>query len=299
MSSSLGQLPMGDGGAPSGGSERLPPVLLTIVERLERLEQKYSVAQEPPSTPVPSAPASAAAAAVPMSQYLAGQSQRPHVQDEVTNADDDDDGGGQADAPQPAEQGEAAPRAHPLYQRLAPDVIADVGQAGFAEWLRTQAPQASWNNSRNLKECEVLAEALDALLLRDDRELAIEVLVRRFVGVRNSDKSGNWNFASVLSQHMSNRTLLRPHVMSAVLREAKNLSLLESGGYAARGRDTSGAGNRSRGGGRGGGQAGARPVQSSNGGRRSTSNAQSSSAASGQAAPASDQARAGGRDHGQ
>ena len=294
MSGSLSQLPAPDDGAPDGGADGLPAAIRLLVERVERLE----MGREQKSSGAQPAPASAAAG-VPMSQYLSSPSQPPPGQIDVTNLDDDDDAGGQDGAPQPAEHSEAAPRAHPLYQRLAPDVIADVGSAGFAEWLRTRAPQATWNNSRNLKECEVLAEALDALVLHKDSEHAIEVLVRRFVGVRNSDKSGNWNFASVLSQHMSNRTLLRPHVMSAVLREAKNLSLLESGGYAARVRDAGSASNRARGVGRGGGAAGARPVQSGNGGRRSTFNTQSSSAASGQAASASDQARAGGRDHGQ
>lgn len=79
-------------------------------------------------------------------------------------------------------------------------------------------------------ECEVLAEALDALVLKNDPAAAVEILVRRFVGVRNADKSGNWNFASVLASSMPRRTLLRPSVLSAVLREAKNLSLLENGG---------------------------------------------------------------------
>jgi hypothetical protein len=141
----------------------------------------------------------------------------------------------------PVVQAVAAPRPHPLFERLAPQIIEDVGPAGFKEWLRTDAPATGWRNNRNQKECATLAEALDALVLSKDVELAKEILARRFVGVWNADKSGNWNVAEVLAQSMPRRTLLRPSVISAVLREAKNLSLLEAGGLRIGARSGSGA----------------------------------------------------------
>ena len=60
-----------------------------------------------------------------------------------------------------------------LFQNLAPSVIADVGESGFREWLRLNHPTANWTNTRNLHECEVLAEALDALVLDQNTELAV------------------------------------------------------------------------------------------------------------------------------
>jgi hypothetical protein len=158
---------------------------------------------------------------VPVSQFLFGDD----------NGDEPDAGG---DLGGKAESSSSAvnPPQHPLFQRLAPQIIEDVGPAGFKEWMRTEAPAGEWSNNRNLRECEVLADALDALVLRKDADLATEILARRFVGVRNADVSGNWNFATVLAKNMSKRTLLRPQVMSAVLREAKNMSLLENGGKA-------------------------------------------------------------------
>jgi len=99
--------------------------------------------------------------------------------------------------------------------------------------MRNEAPKDGWKKLRNRNECEVLAQVLDALVVDGDSDAAIEILARRFVGVHRADQSGNWHFADVLAKDMPKRTLLRPAVLSCVLREAKNLTLLESGGYRA------------------------------------------------------------------
>ena len=205
-------------------------LLEDLIRRIDRLEQRKPVSEHP-ATPHPAAAnprASATASAsglapgVSVSQFLFGSGGE--------GVDEDEPAGPAGTSSASASASSLAPAPHPLHQRLAPQVIEDVGPAGFKEWLRSEAPADGWQNKRNLYECEVLAEALDALVLKDDPAAAVEVLVRRFVGVRNADKSGNWNFASVLASSAPRRTLLRPSVLSAVLREAKNLSLLEHGG---------------------------------------------------------------------
>jgi hypothetical protein len=196
----------------------------------------------------------------------------------------------------------SVPTLHPLFRPLAPEIIEDVGPGGFREWLRAEAPADSWKNARNQHECEVLADVLDELVLRNDTTAAIELLVRRFVGIRQADRSGNWNFAQVLSKGNPRRTLLRPSVMSAVLREAKNLSLLESGGRAnnsGRSNNSGAAANRA------GSKSGAQAAQSGRGGgnnrRRGGNNSNNSSnAAPSQAARgagSASAARAAGSEH--
>jgi len=285
-SSSLGFLPV-DNGAESSGSDsaaaeskhvpagdgRLEKVLEAMLSRLETLEKARS------APPAASSSAAAAPRGVPMSSYLRGgagrvlgqaarvpqQSSSSSIvlgfESEADDGDGNDEDGNEVAATNsvPLVSDPSAPRPHPLFERLAPQIISDVGRAGFKEWLRTQMAEYKWQKSRNLKECETLAEALDALVLEDDVELAKEILARRFVGVVNADQSGNWNVASVLAQNMSHRTLLRPTVLSAVLREAKNLSILENGAHKPkrsgnRGDSTDGDGTRwsGRGGGRGG-----------------------------------------------
>ena len=265
--SSLSRLPLnsnphdreldGDGdvkasdGIPSSGSgsgNNVEVLLKSLLDRMDRLEAAKSgssvssglslssglsgssVANRV-STPHPSAGTRSAGinrgGGSSVAQFLFGS----EGGDDVAEVGDDGiDVNGDPIAPSSASVSSTTPPSHPLFQKLAPQIIEDVGSAGFKEWLRTEAPTDQWTNKRNLHECEVLAEALDALVLKKDSDAAIEILARRFVGVRNADVSGNWNFASVLAKNMSRRTLLRPQVMSAVLREAKNLSLLENGG---------------------------------------------------------------------
>jgi hypothetical protein len=185
-----------------------------------------------------------------------------------------------------------APPGHPLFARLAPDIITDVGPSGFREWLRVEAPADGWTNKRNLYECEALAEALDELVFKGDADAATEILVRRFVGVRNADRSGNWNFAQVLAKNMPRRTLMRPAVMSAVLREAKNLSLLESGGRIAPPRRDGATPNRAAG---GNGGASANSGFGRGGPRRGANNATPPQAAHGAAAAPAPRAGDGGQ----
>ena len=227
---------------------RIFAALESFSTRMDALEKRKAVSERV-GTPHPAAgAAAAAAAAAPTRTRLFPGSSGVSVGEFIGLGGDDTDA-------EPADDeykrsgaaGSSGPPSadHPLFTRLAPDVIADVGSAGFREWLRAEAPVDTWTNKRNLHECELLADALDALVIKQDADAAIEILVRRFVGVRNADISGNWNFAQALSKNMSRRTLLRPSVMSAVLREAKNLSLLENGGRLPPSRRDGPAGNRS------------------------------------------------------
>ena len=207
-----------------------------------------------------------------------------------TGVDDDKYGGPSGVAP-------TGPAPHPLFRPLAPEIIEDVGPGGFREWLRAEAPADSWRNARNQHECEILADVLDELVLRHDPDAAVELLVRRFVGIRQADRSGNWNFAQVLAKGNPRRTLLRPTVLSAVLREAKNLSLLESGGRANNSnRANNGGGSAANN--RAGAKGGAQTAQSGRGGgnnnRRGKDNKSAKNAAPSQAARGAGSASAAG-----
>jgi len=251
------------------GSERVAALLERLVDRVERLEASRestsrSVRERPPT---PALPAASSAAAVSlglsaghsgprsMSAYLSGGARRVPIASSsaaaqnarVSGMDQDSDSDEDLDMDQPnapAAQPTVSQtvREHPLFVPLAPSIIQDVGKAGFQAWMRAEAPKEEWTKLRNRNECEVLAQVLDALVLDHDSTAAIEILARRFVGVKHADKSGNWHFADVLAKDMPKRTLLRPSVLSSVLREAKNLTLLENGGYNRAG-GGSGSGN--------------------------------------------------------
>ena len=223
---------------------RMAALLERLVDRVERLEASRvvpsrSVRDRPPTPAAASSAASLSlSAGLPgsssMSAFLSGGARRvpaTSVSAHVPVVSVDSDSEDEVD-PAPAPQAvSSAAREHPLYVPLAPSIIQDVGKAGFQAWMRAEAPKEEWTKLRNRNECEVLAQALDALVVDRDSEAAIEILARRFVGVKHADKSGNWHFADVLAKDMPKRTLLRPSVLSCVLREAKNLTLLESGGY--------------------------------------------------------------------
>ena len=235
------------------GSDRMATLLELLVNRVERLEASRaapsrSVQDRPPTpAPIPSASLSVSSASLSgprsMSAFLSGSARRvpiaapnvvaPSARVPITVPDSDSED--ESDPTASAQTSSSAAREHPLYGPQAPAIIQDVGKAGFQAWMRTEAPKEEWTKLRNRNECEVLAQALDALVLDHDSQAAIEILARRFVGVKHADKSGNWHFADVLAKDMPKRTLLRPAVLSSVLREAKNLTLLESGGYRAGG----------------------------------------------------------------
>jgi len=288
--------------APSSGDESMAALLA----RIEALERK----QRPPTPhPVAAHPRSLASSGSRRGQsvgtFLGGGASRVslHQQDSGdVKGDDDGDGvgyfndvddgddqtplavAGAGPSSYPSSSSAAAPATpiHPLHGPIAPSVLEDIGSGGFREWLRIEAPQSSWKNSRNLHEVTVLADALDALV-GGKHEDAIEILVRRFIGVRHADLSGNWNVAAALASDLPRRTLLRPSILSAVLREAKNLSLLERG-TTRRGVDGADAARGGRGRGRGRGRGGG-------------TNTQSHAATTGAAAHTEAQPRAGGGGH--
>jgi hypothetical protein len=259
-----GVVPGGSRGGSDSGSDRMVSLLERLVDRVERLEASQvgssrSVRDRPPTPALPATvPASlslSGGAAGPigssMSAYLSGGHRaarrvpsvlaRP-AHDSALDSDSEEEQESSPAAPAAATVG----REHPLFAALAPSIIQDVGKQGFQAWMRSEAPKEEWNKLRNRNECEVLAQVLDALVLDRDSDSAIEILVRRFVGVKHADHSGNWNFADVLAKDMPKRTLLRPAVLSCVLREAKNLTLLESGGYRASGSQQTGRSDRGR-----------------------------------------------------
>jgi len=259
---SLGALPAPASSSSSSpaSSASLEDTLKALVARMEAIERKNRPPTPHPVRVLAGSGPSGGARSQSVADYLgSGAGRVPSLGAEAKVDGDDDlydvDDGDQQPPLAPAASTStpttsAAAPVHPLHGRLAPSVLEDLGSSSFRDWLRTEAPQDSWNNPRNLREVTVLADAMDALV-NGDSDGAMEILVRRFLGVRHADIYGNWNYAAALSADLPRRTLLRPSVLSAVLREAKNLSLLENRQSSGRGGGSGTGGGRGRGRGRG------------------------------------------------
>lgn len=90
------------------------------------------------------------------------------------------------------------------YTQLAQECSEAVSlHGGFYKYIH----EREFRQPRNRHECESIARVLDKLIHEDgipvDRSLGIELLIRRLVGVQQSDASGDWTWAtaSELNDH--------------------------------------------------------------------------------------------------
>ena len=105
-------------------------------------------------------------------------------------------------------------------ERIAAEVVTSVlKQAGsFIFWIKC----VEWRSGRNRHEASVLGQTLDALLfegLEPDQSAAMEILVRRLVGVHEVDQGRDWSVAKALAWEGPGSILPRSALRSA-LREA-------------------------------------------------------------------------------
>lgn len=164
-------------------------------------------------------------------------------------------------------------------ERIGPDMMRKCPN-GMAEWIRQQ----TFVKDRNKREALVFAQACDALWVHKDPALALEIMVRRCIGLKESDAKNDWNICSALEWDDSHVSILPHSVMSKVLARAAQFGKIGNGGngYGARGgggaaygrggfgSDRGGYGGArggSRGGGRGG-NAGGAPAAAAGGGAK-------------------------------
>ncbi len=99
----------------------------------------------------------------------------------------------------------------------------------MVQWVE----DAEFKHERNRYECLQLAKSID-FLLRGNINEAIEVLVRRLVGVHSADASGDWNMCSALEYDSHRETLLSPSLLNRTLRSSALLAKLNRQGSTTR-----------------------------------------------------------------
>ena len=109
--------------------------------------------------------------------------------------------------------------------RIAANVLAEIRTHGSAlQFVRV----SFWKQTRNKKECESLAHAIDALLCEGLKHssLGLEILLRRLAGVQLADSTGSWDLCSAVEWINSNSSLLPREELAKVIREAERLGRL-------------------------------------------------------------------------
>lgn len=132
-------------------------------------------------------------------------------------------------------------------------LLAEEGHTTATSWLRT----TDVVKDRDLRECEALAEAIDALIHKDGVLPAangVDVLWRRLQGVVIGSTTSDWSLCEALRRTTRKNMLMAPDMLLALTKDA---AILKRGVTSATGAAGSGGGGGRRGvrKGHGGGQA--------------------------------------------
>jgi hypothetical protein len=165
-------------------------------------------------------------------------------------------------------------------EKFGPKIYARaMTMGGFTPWVNSQDFKAT----RNKREVEVLAQALDQLLLEGvsmEMSLGMEILARRLAAVHLADHSKNWKIAEAIQLPTVASSLLPQAELNAAIRTAATMTRLDAslhprrsttryqrggGGYGGYGGYGGGGGG--GGGGYGGGGGGYRHFNRGRGGR--------------------------------
>jgi hypothetical protein len=105
-------------------------------------------------------------------------------------------------------------------ERIAPGVLHKLGSNPNAllEWVKPQY----FKEQRNKRECLVLAQAVQAIL-EEDSDIALEIIVRRLLGVHAADKNNNWHFCSALEFDDSSVSLIPQSTLTRCVTRAAQL----------------------------------------------------------------------------
>jgi hypothetical protein len=108
-------------------------------------------------------------------------------------------------------------------QRQATAIWANISGWGSArQWVRMQ----EWSSARNRKECERMADAVDALVSSGVplTSEGMEVLLRNFAGVHLADATGNWSVMETTAWRSGAYGILPRDELARALREASRFS---------------------------------------------------------------------------
>jgi hypothetical protein len=89
-------------------------------------------------------------------------------------------------------------------------------------WLQA----VEWQQRRNQRECQTIAQAVDALV-RGKGELALSVLLRRLVGVQLADETGQWEVCDAITGSTGAHSLLPRQDLRRALKEAATMCRLQ------------------------------------------------------------------------
>ena len=102
----------------------------------------------------------------------------------------------------------------------------------FQSWVA----RTDWKQGRNRRECEAIAQAVDALLSKNKR-LAVEILVRRLGGVHLADHTENWDACDALQCSSYGGSLFPRDELKRAMRDADRMNRFNRGS-----KDRSGSG---------------------------------------------------------
>lgn len=124
----------------------------------------------------------------------------------------------------------------------APGQVEKVASFGQS-WLQFAASR-DWEKDRNRRECHTIAMVIEALLARNI-PLALEILTRRFEGVREADETGDWVFANLIGLTSDLTSSLPAEQLEAYRKKVRENRKQEAADSAAR--KTSGGGKKKKG----------------------------------------------------
>jgi hypothetical protein len=110
-------------------------------------------------------------------------------------------------------------------KRLAADILERVEPYGSVKaWVKMY----EWKNARNRRECEAIAQAVDAFRAEGatTSSLGIEILLRRLSGVQLADLTGKWEACESVAWSSFGNSLLPRAELRRVLKDADQMTRL-------------------------------------------------------------------------
>lgn len=113
--------------------------------------------------------------------------------------------------------------------RVAGDVLDRAG-GSLRDWCLYRA---TFKHDRNKYECVSIATAIDELIREGTIDVyssvAVEILLRRFVGVHLADETGSWALCDALEFNNNTHSLLPDYVLSRAMQKGLQLEKLGNG----------------------------------------------------------------------
>lgn len=116
-------------------------------------------------------------------------------------------------------------------QWMAPAQIEQVRSFGQT-WVQFAAAR-DWERERNRRECHAIAMTIESILA-NQTALALEILTRRYEGVREADETGDWDFANVIGLASDLSSSLPAEKLEAIRKQVREDKKKDAAGAAAR-----------------------------------------------------------------